>query len=323
MRKSLVLITSGQDSAAILYDTLKNTDDQVYARFIRFRYHYSKNDMDFAEPYILNIVNWCKENIRDFDFDIELAENPHWSFQFSPEDRVYDQLPKRVLDKYEDYFNGSPFLTLNGSVCRPQVPRCPDGQWACAKIAEKLKVDAVIIGRDIIQELYDIGLFYNIGWDEVVSQNWKQYDDRHTYDLISFWHELTDIPIEAPLAYKYRMSRLSIYDMLPNELRLQINPCKDHKRKPEWYFRGQRLGTIDNWCEDCISCLTRIIYETKVYTPEETEQIFSKYFQKNWVETIVYPRHGYTDCLSKMLAALESPEDMEEFRNDFSIEISE
>ena len=45
MRKSLVCLSSGQDSATVLYDTLANTNDKVYARYIRMKHFYSKNDL--------------------------------------------------------------------------------------------------------------------------------------------------------------------------------------------------------------------------------------------------------------------------------------
>jgi|8_EtaG_2_1085327.scaffolds.fasta_scaffold01496_6 hypothetical protein len=296
MRKSLVCISSGQDSAAVLYDTLKNTDDEVYARYIRFPYHYSKNNLDFAEPYILNVVNWCKENIRDFDYGIEVAESPNWSFNLSPEDRVCDQLPKKVLDKYE----GTPVLNYKS----PGL----EGVWNRYLIAKKLKVDAAIIGKDLIQEYHDISYCNNTEWNEVVSQNWSQYDNRHTCDLTSFWYELTDIPLEAPLAYKYKLSRLGIYDMLPVELKSRINQCANIKREGE------------NWCGECERCLTRQVYEarlplveTKSYTMEQVDKIFHKYFEKNSLDKIASQsaRIGYRDCLTIMFRASDNQDEID------------
>ena len=123
----------------------------------------------------------------------------------------------------------------------------------------------------------------------MISQAWVQGDIRHTCDLISFWNDTgIGIPLDAPLAYKYRISRLSIYDSLPEELKSRINQCNYYKRKEE------------NWCGGCLKCLTRKVYETKAYTLEETEQILNNYFAKKVHEFKLLgvggARHGYTDC---------------------------
>ena len=47
---------------------------------------------------------------KDFDFDIEVADIPRWSFHLSSKDRVYDQMPKEILDKYDGEFLGERVL---------------------------------------------------------------------------------------------------------------------------------------------------------------------------------------------------------------------
>lgn len=263
--KVLHCMSSGQDSTLTLYNLLKDTDHEVYARYIRYTKFFSKNHLDFCEKYVINIVSWLKENVRDFNFDIVIAEAPEWSFYLLKEYRVYDRVSKEILEKYWNDKKHSIWDRVGSTKNGPAW--ILERFYNYAVFAEKLKVDYVQTGNDKVQSFSMSG---QIGGN--------------------FYKDICDIPIRYPLVEK-NMGRIAIYAMLPEELKKVFNQCDNDQREGE------------KWCGECIRCLTRIVYEQKRYTIEETEKIFNDNINKiDWKSGYkkINSRTFYLDVLYNM-----------------------
>ena len=262
--KVMHCMSSGQDSTLTLYNLLKDTDHEVYARYFRYTKFFSKNHLDFCEKYVINIANWLKENVRDFNFDIEIAEPPNWSFYLKPKDRVYDTASKEILEKYWDD-KKQPMWEKTG-VTQQGIAWVLERFYNYVPYVKKLKVDYAQTGNDRLQWLATLPSGAN------------------------FYKDICDIPIRFPLIEK-NMGRIAIYSMLPDELKKVFNQCDNERKEGE------------NWCGECLRCLTRIVYEQKRYTIEETEKIFNDNLNKidwnDWKKSY-NSRYFYNNVLTQM-----------------------
>ena len=273
--KVLHCMSSGQDSTLSLYNLLRNTDHEVVAVYCRYTHFFSKNHLDFCQKYIYNIVNWLRTNVRDFQFRIEKAPSPNWSFYLSPEHRIYDDVvTKEILEKYwNDELQGGE-TTTNSFLKKSFIP------W-------------------IIERFY----CYYYWMNEINRHSRNQIDyvntgvDRTQFPhgnkvARDFWKDITNTELRAPLA-EAKLGRVAIYDAIPNELKNVINQCDDTERNGE------------NWCGSCVRCLTRQVNESGM-SVRETEEIFNIGIENlvnghNIGEKKITVRDFYTSNLRKML----------------------
>lgn len=239
------------------------------------KHFYSKNDLDNAEKYVRDIIDWCQKNIRKFDFDVEISDPPRWSFFLQPEQRVYNQgVSKEFMDQFQP---------LDGMVNGVAVPRngkktgfgpshSLERAWGWAKLAEYLNVDVVITGKDRLQSFIkmDGTNFGTIPKRNHCEISAAALNSENGFYGPQFWQGITDIPFEKPFGIgSQRACRVSIYDYLPDELKQRIMSCRSGQKK---------------YCGECLSCLTRevyqIAYQNNIFTLQEIEKIYDLYMEK-------------------------------------------
>ena len=207
MRKSLACLSSGQDSATVLYDTLANTNDKVYARYIRMKHFYLKNELDRAEQYVYKVVDWCQKNTRKFDFDVEISDPPRWSFFLQPEQRVYDQgVSKEFIEQFtppdSPHFIDGVAYARNGKLGIGPTYSL-ERIWGWYKSAEYLNVDAVITGKDRAQNYLDIHGkplgSANLGWISSKQQPACNLGPENGFFGAQCWKGITAIEFVKPL----------------------------------------------------------------------------------------------------------------------------
>lgn len=247
--KVLHCMSSGQDSTLSLYNLLKNTDHEVVAWYGRYTHFFSKNHLDFCQYYIEEIVHWLKTNVRDFQFRIERAPSPTWSFYLPPEHRIYDDVvTKEILEKYwNDELQGGITRSADNMMGKTRgawvLERFYGHYWMMNEINKhsKNKIAWVQTGSDRMQ-CGPFGLYP---------------------PMLRFWNDLNPAgELRAPLSEE-NLGRVAIYDALPNGLKKAFNQCDVTERNGE------------NWCGECLRCLTRKVHESGM-SVEETEKIFTK-----------------------------------------------
>jgi len=241
--KVLHCMSSGQDSTLSLYNLLRNTDHEVVAGYWRYTHFFSKNHLDFCERYVYNIVDWLRINVRDFQFRVEKAPAPTWSFFLPPEYRIYDDVvTKEILEKYwnDELHNATDDMGMSGDKAVAWILERFYGYYYWMNEINKHsrnKIDYVQTGNDRIQVYYGLN---KVG--------------------ASFWKDMTNVRLSYPLADE-KMGRVAIYNAIPDRLKNVMNQCDDLERDGE------------NWCGHCIRCLTRQVHESGI-SVEETEKIF-------------------------------------------------
>ena len=274
--KALHCMSSGQDSALTLYNLLRNTDHEVVAGYWRATHFFSKNHLDFCERYIYNIVDWLRTNVRDFEFRIEKAPSPTWSFFLPPEHRIYDDVvTKEILEKYwnDELHNATDDMGVLGDKGVAYILERFYGHYYGMNEINKHsrnKIDYVQTGNDRIQVGY--------GLNKVGAALWK---------------DITNVLMSFPLADE-KMGRVAIYDAIPDGLKNVMNQCDDTQRQGE------------NWCGHCVRCLTRQVHESGM-SIEETEKIFDVNVEKlmgiitDNLSDVKSSRRFYGETLLKML----------------------
>ena len=237
--KVLHCMSSGQDSTLSLYNLLKNTDHEVVAGYWRYTHFFSKNHLDFCQKYVYNIVDWLRTNVRDFQFRVERAPSPTWSFFLPPEHRIYDVVTKEILEKYwnDELHNASDDMEMMGDKAVVWILERFYGHYYWMNEINKHsrnKIDYVQTGNDRIQVYYGLN---KVG--------------------ASFWKDMTNVRLSYPLADE-KMGRVAIYDAIPDGLKNVMNQCDDTERDGE------------NWCGHCTRCLTRQVHESGM-SIKETE----------------------------------------------------
>ena len=273
--KVLHCMSSGQDSTLSLYNLLKNTDHEVVAGYWRYTHFFSKNHLDFCQKYVYNIVDWLRTNVRDFQFRVERAPSPTWSFFLPPEHRIYDVVTKEILEKYwnDELHNASDDMEMMGDKAVVWILERFYGHYYWMNEINKHsrnKIDYVHTGNDRIQ--FDYGL-------NKVST--------------AFWKDMTNVRLSYPLADE-KMGRVAIYDAIPDGLKNVMNQCDDTERDGE------------NWCGHCTRCLTRQVHESGM-SVEETEKIFDENVEDylgvitDNLSDVKSSRRYYDEILLKML----------------------
>ena len=269
-------MSSGQDSTLALYNLLRNTDHEVVAGYWRYTHFFSKNHLDFCERYIYNIVDWLRTNVRDFQFRVERAPSPTWSFFLPPEHRIYDDVvTKEILEKYwnDELHNASDNMEILGAKAVVWILERFYGHYYWMNEINKHsrdKIDYVQTGNDRVQVGYGLN---KVG--------------------ATFWKDMTNVRLSCPLADE-KMGRVAIYDAIPDRLRNVMNHCDDTKRNGE------------NWCGSCVRCLTRQVHESDI-SVEETEKIFDESVEKYMgmitdnLSDVKSSRRFYKEMLLKML----------------------
>jgi hypothetical protein len=274
--KALHCMSSGQDSTLSLYNLLRNTDHEVVAGYWRYTHFFSKNHLDFCEYYIEKIVDWLRTNVRDFQFRVERAPSPTWSFFLPPEHRIYDDVvTKEILEKYwnDELHNASDDMGMLGDKGMAWILERFYGHYYWMNEINKHsrnKIDYVQTGNDRSQIAFGFCKFIEDFWKDICS----------------------DVLLKYPLAEE-NMGRVAIYDAIPDGLKNVMNQCDDTERNGE------------NWCGHCTRCLTRQVHESGM-SVEETEKIFAvkeKYLSEIAVDTSKTKsvRNFYTSNLRKML----------------------
>ena len=247
--KIYVGMSSGQDSAAVLYKLLTETDHEIYARNSRYKKLYPKNEIDFFESYTKKTVEWLKTNVRDFDFDINDAYVPEWSFYLPEEKRKYTDVSKEVIEKYYNKFIPTQGIINNAGVSDSSGNRLPyialviERFYNLAKHAKEMGADSLMTGHDSAQ------MRGNGGGGK------------------AFVEEAYNVSVDFPLGH---MHRFEIFESMPEELRKVMNPC-------DYWWKDKEKGH----CGKCRKCLTRKIYYSHKYSMEElgklyTDQVLNK-----------------------------------------------
>ena len=274
--KVLHCMSSGQDSTLSLYNLLKNTDHEVVAGYWRYTHFFSKNHLDFCQKYVYNIVDWLRTNVRDFQFRVERAPSPTWSFFLPPEHRIYDDVvTKEILEKYwnDELHNVSDDMGVLGDKGVAWIIERVYGHYYWMNEINKHsrdKIDYVQTGNDRIQVYYGLNKLST-----------------------SLWKDITNVPIVYPLADE-KMGRVAIYDAIPDGLKNVMNQCDDTERDGE------------NWCGSCVRCLTKLVHESGM-SVEETEKIFDENVEKYMgvitdnLSDVKSTRDFYMQTLLKML----------------------
>ena len=274
--KVLHCMSSGQDSTLSLYNLLRNTDHEVVAGYWRYTHFFSKNHLDFCEYYVEKIVDWLRTNVRDFQFRVERAPSPTWSFFLPPEHRIYDDVvTKEILEKYwnDELHNVSDDMGVLGDKGVAWIIERFYGHYYWMNEINKHsrdKIDYVQTGNDRIQVYY--------GLNKVST---------------AFWKDMTNVRMSCPLADE-KMGRVAIYDAIPDGLKNVMNQCDDTDRNGE------------NWCGHCTRCLTRQVHESGM-SVEETEKIFDENVEKYMgvitdnLSDVKSTRDFYMQTLLKML----------------------
>ena len=273
--KVLHCMSSGQDSTLSLYNLLKNTDHEVVAGYWRYTHFFSKNHLDFCEYYVEKIVDWLRTNVRDFQFRVERAPSPTWSFFLPPEHRIYDVVTKEILEKYwnDELHNASDDMEMMGDKAVVWILERFYGHYYWMNEINKHsrnKIDYVQTCNDRIQVYYGLN---KVG--------------------ASFWKDMTNVRLSYPLADE-KMGRVAIYDAIPDGLKNVMNQCDDTERDGE------------NWCGHCTRCLTRQVHESGM-SVEETEKIFDENVEEylgvitDNLSDVKSSRRYYDEILLKML----------------------
>ena len=273
--KVLHCMSSGQDSTLSLYNLLRNTDHEVVAGYWRYTHFFSKNHLDFCQKYVYNIVDWLRTNVRDFQFRVERAPSPTWSFFLPPELRIYDVVTKEILEKYwnDELHNASDDMEMMGDKAVVWILERFYGHYYWMNEINKHsrnKIDYVQTGNDRIQVYYGLN---KVG--------------------ASFWKDMTNVRLSYPLADE-KMGRVAIYDAIPDGLKNVMNQCDDTERDGE------------NWCGHCTRCLTRQVHESGM-SVEETEKIFDENVEEylgvitDNLSDVKSSRRYYDEILLKML----------------------
>ena len=241
--KIYVGISSGQDSAAVLYKLLTETDHEIYARNSRYKKLYPKNEIDFFESYTKKTVEWLKTNVRDFDFDINDAYVPEWSLYLPEEKRKYTDVSKEILEKYynkfvpEKYDDSIKEVVDTTGNQKPYVALVMERFYSLAKHAKELNADLLVGG-------YDLG----------------QLSTGMTPACKAFVEEAYNVSVDFPLGH---MHRFEIFESMPKELRKIMNPC-------DFWWKDKEKGR----CGKCRKCLTRQIYYSHKYSMKELEKYY-------------------------------------------------
>ena len=188
--KAFIGFSSGQDGVLALYKTLTETDYDVYAINIQHKKIYAKNDIKYNEQYRIDIINWLKENCRDFVYDSIVGPVAYWSPHWQG-DKDYSEVSEEKVNEWKNKYKTEYWISVLE-------------QWyAYTKVAQKLECDTIIAGNDIVQNISISG----ISGVELVNM-------------------ISEIDVSFPLR---SLGRIGIYHLLPEELKERIAPCDDFK----------------------------------------------------------------------------------------------
>ena len=188
--KAFIGFSSGQDGVLALYKALTETDDDIYAINVQHKKMYAKNDIKYHEHYRKDIINWLKENCREFVYDSIVGPVARWSPRWQG-DKDYSEVTEEKVNEWKNKYKTEYWI------------RVLEHSYAYAKIAQKLECDTIIAGIDIVQ-----------------AASSRQADGVELVNIIS------EIPVSFPLR---GLGRIGIYHLLPEELKERIAPCDDFK----------------------------------------------------------------------------------------------
>ena len=186
--RAFVGISSGQDSALVLYKMLTETDHEVYAINVQHRKIYSRNDIRYHQFYRENVVNWLKDNCRDFVYDSVIGKPSRWSPRWEGE-KDYSEITTEKLDEWRNKYATEYYIKVLE-------------QWyAIAKAAQELECDIIFGGNDIVQV--------------------KNVSGTTGIELVNM---ITGIPVVFPLK---DLGRIGIYHELSKGLKQRFAPCEN------------------------------------------------------------------------------------------------
>ena len=222
MAKIFIPASSTNDSVALLYKTLSETNDHVITRML----HSDATTHDIMQYH--PVCEWLRDNVRDFDFDF--AEN--------------ETLPPEIL---EDKDGDKPKGHLGAAHRYHQA-------WH----ATHHKADVMYIGFNLwnwgkahwyYQSAMTVDEFYD---NEGVAPDGKKYTGWT-------WHRKgTSLHTDWPLIARGSkpLGREQCYEMIPDELKKIISVTCNYCGKcakcgfRNWYLDQKKLGKTAEWCDD-------------------------------------------------------------------------
>ena len=188
--KAFLGFSSGQDGVLALYKTLTETDYDVCAINVQHKKIYAKNDIKYHEHYRKNIINWLRENCRDFIYATVVGPVAYWSPMWKG-DKDYSEVSEEKVNKWRNKYRTDYWIHVLE-------------QWyAYTKVAQDFECDTIIAGNDIVQV--------------------RNVTGTSGVELVNV---ISKIDVSFPLR---GLGRIGIYHLLPEELKERIAPCDDFK----------------------------------------------------------------------------------------------